>query len=231
MDSKAVANTSPVALEARRTEVTETLAHSFAHDEIGMEEFERRLAVVDEAKNVTALEELVADLPSVAARNHKPASRAPEAAATLPGLSAQESALVAPSTEVRALFGSTSRRGIWRVAKKMDVAAVFGSVEIDFREAALDRGLMEIAVSCWFGSIEITVPPDVNVIVETSARLGSVDDKHEPVQGGMPKATLRVRGAVTFGSLEIRTRLPGESNMGATIRRAKDAILGPSRRR
>ncbi len=85
---------------------------------------------------------------------------------------------------VRAVFGSTERRGAWTVPEHLDVRVAFGSAELDLREAVLAPGTtttIEVAVS--FGSLEITVPPELPLEVNVSTVAGSVEDMRRAAQG------------------------------------------------
>jgi signal transduction histidine kinase len=77
---------------------------------------------------------------------------------------------------LRAVFGSTERRGTWTVPAKLDVTVAFGSAELDLREAVLGPGLTTIEIDVKFGSIEITVPPELTVEVNVSTIAGSCED-------------------------------------------------------
>ena len=62
---------------------------------------------------------------------------------------------------VSALFGSVERRGAWEVPSHLAVHVKFGSAEPDLREAKLGPGVTTIEVAIAFGSLELTVPPDL----------------------------------------------------------------------
>jgi hypothetical protein len=56
-----------------------------------------------------------------------------------------------------------------------------------------------------FGSIEVRVPLNWNVSIETGAVFGSCENKTRgPLPGGGPTKTLIVRGGAVFGSVEIK---------------------------
>jgi signal transduction histidine kinase len=122
------------------------------------------------------------------------------------------------SETLRAVFGSTERRGTWKVPAQLQVHVAFGSAELDLREAELGPGLTTIDVSVKFGSIEITVPPDLAVEVNVSTVAGSCEDMRraapvppadpnsgEPYRAAADTSAPRVRivGTAAFGSCEI----------------------------
>jgi signal transduction histidine kinase len=122
------------------------------------------------------------------------------------------------SETLRAVFGSTERRGTWKVPAKLDVTVAFGSAELDLREAELGPGVTTIEVDVKFGSVEITVPPELPVEVAVSTVAGSCEDMRratptppadphagEPYRSTPDSNATRVRivGTAKFGSCEI----------------------------
>lgn len=122
------------------------------------------------------------------------------------------------SETLRAMFGSTERRGTWKVASHLEVRVAFGSAELDLREADLGPGLTTIDISVKFGSVEITVPPDLAVEVNVSTVAGSCEDMRRAAStpsanptAGEPYRTapdtnaprVRIVGTASFGSCEV----------------------------
>jgi signal transduction histidine kinase len=117
---------------------------------------------------------------------------------------------------VRAVFGSTERRGAWTVPERLDVTVKFGSAELDLREAIFAPGTTTIDVSVYMGSVEITVPPGLDLEVGVSTIMGSVEDmrKSVPAKAEAPsgdpyrstdavRPKVRVVGSVKLGSCEL----------------------------
>ena len=137
--------------------------------------------------------------------------------------------LLAPET-ILAVFSSTARRGEWLPAEEVRVRACFGNVNLDFTQALLAPGVTTLETLALFGSVEITVPPDLEVELAASAVLGSVEqrdsggrvrrfiaDQIRRVTGQAPDPTyspdpeeeasvLRIEGHAVFGSIIVKVR-------------------------
>lgn len=65
-----------------------------------------------------------------------------------------------------------------RLEQKTQVS-VLGSIVLDYRHADLPLGVTSLDCVVYLGSVEIVVPPDVDVELTGSVLLGSVDAKAE----------------------------------------------------
>jgi hypothetical protein len=88
------------------------------------------------------------------------------------------------SGSLRALFGAARRGGRWVVPVRLPVLAVFGSVELDLREAILQRKHIVIEAALLAGSITLLVPDGVQVTVTGRMMLASHDLRVRPVPDG-----------------------------------------------
>jgi hypothetical protein len=180
---------------ALREGAIERLSAAFAHGSLDTEEFERRVTVAHRTSSSEELEALLTDLPlapaSAAARTELvPALQAPGGARTL------------------SVFGSTRRAGRWAVPRKLVVKAVFGNVELDFRDAVLPAGPIELELSAVFGNIEILVPPHLAVESSGDAILGNFDHVDRAARYLPPDApVLHIRGKSVFANVEVGMRL------------------------
>jgi cell wall-active antibiotic response 4TMS protein YvqF/uncharacterized protein DUF1707 len=186
------------------------LSDAFAHDRLGVEEFEQRLTLVHRAASITDIARTVSDLvevgPDGTETEWRPAARAI--------VVASESALATDS--VAAIFGGIERRGPWRVPSRLDVVATMGGIELDFRDAVLGPGVTEIHVRAVFGGVQIIVPPNLPVEVSGTAIFGGFGHvERMPAQVDPGRPMLRVRGIAVFGGVSVETRLPGESEADA----------------
>jgi hypothetical protein len=182
------------------------LSDAFAHDRLGVEEFEQRLTLVHRAASIAEVSRTVSDLvdvgPDGVVVEWRPAPQAVVVAA--------EGALAADS--VAAIFGGIERRGPWRVPAHLKVVATMGGIELDFRDAVLGPGVTEIHVRAVFGGVQIIVPPDLHVEVSGAAIFGGFGHVDRmPAQADAGRPVLRVRGIAVFGGVSVETRLPGES--------------------
>jgi hypothetical protein len=93
----------------------------------------------------------------------------------------------------------------------------------------LPAGPVEIDLRALMASVEIIVPPGLAVETEGTAIMGSFEHVDRAPRNPDPEAPiLRVRGRVVMGSVEIRMRLPGESERAAR-RRLREEDRGDDR--
>jgi Cell wall-active antibiotics response 4TMS YvqF len=119
---------------------------------------------------------------------------------------------VRDSAGVLAVMSGVVRKGPWELPRKFRIASVMGSAEIDLREAVLAEGESHIEVFCLFGSVEITVPSGVEVVVDGDAFAGEFShapDPSVPTDPGAPRIV--IHGSAYFGAVECDVRLAGES--------------------
>jgi hypothetical protein len=213
-----------VALRDRREQVIQLLSAAYAEDVIEMAAFEDRLSRAHAAADLVTLDALIADLGVPVAET-----------ALVPVV--RNDAMVPAGQRVLAVFSSIERRGAWRVPRQMNVSAVLGSIELDFRDAQLEPGVTELHVRATFGSVEITVPPQLAVACEGTAIFGSFEHR----AGAAPdpdRPLLRIVGTAVFGSVEVRVRLPegqGPWNKvlswaGALLTKKAKAALPPAQK-
>jgi hypothetical protein len=188
-----------------RERVIGALQEHFAQGTIEVEEFERRVTRAHQEAAPAAIRALLDDLPALAG--------AEPCAATAALVPAAE---VRPTQTVRALMSSTERRGPWVVPRRLGVRTVMSSTVLDFRDARLPAGPVEIDLRAVMSSVEIVVPPGLAVEMEGAAVMGSFEHLDRAPAHPDPEAPLlRVRGLVVMGSVEIKMRLPGESERDA----------------
>src|SRR3954469_25232623 len=118
-----------VPLERERERTIETLSQHFAHDNITLDELERRLEQVYRASSVPALRELTNDLPEETTATEKRRDAAvPEA--------------FAPERDrIFSLMAETKRRGVWRVPRWLTIWSIMSETRIDLTEAQLSAGV------------------------------------------------------------------------------------------
>lgn len=206
------------AIRAGRERTVEVLCEHFAHDELTVEELERRVDRAHRAETLEDLRDLLRDLPGGTG-----ALEAAEGAGTGAVGSARGDVppeRVRERTAVLAVCGGNKRGGRWIPARHTVSLAVCGGVRLDFREASLGPGVTEVSVLAFCGGVEIIVPPDLPVEADGIALVGGFEnvDHHPPEpQGGAP--WLRVRGLALCGSVHVSVRRPGESRHEARRRR------------
>lgn len=85
------------------------------------------------------------------------------------------------------------------------INTTFGGVELDLTQADLAAdALLKIEVT--FGGLVLVLPPHWDVDIEVSNVFAGVEDKRPFPQAGVDKSkVLKIRGAVSFGGLEIKS--------------------------
>ncbi len=204
-------------LDAKRERTVDALCEHFANDVFKVEEFERRVDVAHRAETLEELQELLSDLPSgdlpirVEDTSKLPMAR-PEPAVPWSRVKDRDT--------VVAVLSASNRKGRWVPARRSTVVGVLGSVELDYREALLGPGVMEVMAVAVLGNIEILVPPGLYVECDGMAVLGNVEQVEDsPLEVNPDGPMLRIRGVSVLGNVEVRVRYPGETAHAARRRR------------
>jgi hypothetical protein len=100
---------------------------------------------------------------------------------------------------VSVFFGSTRRQGRWVVPVRLPVLAVFGTVELDLREAILQRRHIVIDASVLLGTVRLLVPDGVQVNITGRTMLTTRDLRLYPDATG---PTVEIAGTVVMGSIK-----------------------------
>ena len=211
VESPGVRPPRPTLVERER--IISRLGDAFANGNLEVEEFERRVTLAHQADADRELAALVTDLPAPTRPTEAPPTRAlvPERDVKATGM-------------VLAAMGGVERRGTWNVPRRLNVVTIMGGATLDFREARLPEGDVEIRVGSLMGGVEIIVPPSLQVESTGAAIMGGFEhlDRAPPIAD--PGATvLRVTGLVVMGGVSIETRLPGETGRQARKRRKREA--------
>jgi hypothetical protein len=199
-----------------RDRVIARLSDHFAHDELDVDEFERRVTVAQTAEDPGQIEALLGDLPDLAG-----------GAAAVPAVVPTVVTALAPDERDRdtlyAIFGGIDRRGTWTVPRRMKIVAVFGGANLDLREARFPPGVVDLDVTAVMGGINIVVPPGLAVQMHGSAIMGGFADiNRAPANPDPDTPLLRVRGLTMMGGVNVDMRLPGESERGARKRQRRE---------
>jgi Domain of unknown function (DUF1707)/Cell wall-active antibiotics response 4TMS YvqF len=187
------------ASDADRDQAASVLSSAMAEGRLTADEHSDRLDALYAAKTHADIVPLLDDLPSRAA-----------AASPAPSRPAGE-----PEHIVAVLSGAT-RKGSWSVPPAMNVVAVLGGVELDFREATLPAGDITISATCVLGGLEITVPPEMQVIDTGVAILGGREIDGGGDEAARPGApVLRISGFCLLGGVEVKRKArKGQGRIG-----------------
>jgi len=202
------ATPSPIASLARaREQKISELSQYFANDDLSLDDLERRIERVYRAANVLELDEITADLRSVA----QPSSK--ELASTRGGGGSSRS--VAPTSapayaRMLAIMGETKRLGRWQVPRQLDVLSVMSDMKLDLTHAVIGPGVTDIHVRAVWTACKIVVPPNIRVINEMHAIMASVTSKaHEmdPPDSDRPSGpVIRLTGTALMAEVKVVVR-------------------------
>jgi hypothetical protein len=197
----------PIKVRDGREKAISVLTDAFSKDDLPLEEFESRLTRVHNAATVEEIKSIVADLPG-----HEKAI-APVRVRPLPPAEAQS------SQTLLAIIGGTERKGSWTAAERMFALSLVGGTHLDFREARLPPGVIELNVYAIMGGVEIIVPPDLPVETHGIGIMGGfVQLDRAPQSPDVERSVLRISGVAFMGGVHVETRLPGESSREARKR-------------
>jgi hypothetical protein len=193
----------PSLARAREQKISE-LSQYFANDDLSLDELERRIERVYRAGNVLELDEITADLRSVAQPGNPqlPATRTSDREVT--PLSAP------PRARMLAIMGETKRVGRWQVPRQLDVLSVMSDMKLDLTQAAIGPGVTDIHLRAVWTSCRIVVPPHMRVINEMHAIMASVTSKaHEmdPPDAQRPSGpVIRLTGTALMAEVKVIVR-------------------------
>jgi hypothetical protein len=210
-------------LAEKREKTVQLLIDSFASDRLSVEEFEDRLDRAHRAGDAGTLESLISDLPVPAAGPPQPA---PVQAAGTPAPRPAVRPDRALPEEVRerqfmaAVMGGFERKGPWVPARHTSCLCLMGGAVLDFREARLPPGPVEVDIFAMMGGVEIIVPPWIGIDTGGIAIMGGFEDgtanRTTPLPPDAP--VIRIGGFLFMGGVEVSIRMPGESASAAKKR-------------
>jgi hypothetical protein len=184
-----------------RDRAVQLLTDRYADETLGEVEFERRLALHKVASTPAEFDSLVADLEVPAPGrfpDRLPVSSTPMALAEIPD----------EAGSMFALMSESRRRGPWVVPRNFEVRAIMSDVKIDLREAVVAPGTT-INVTAVMAAVKIVVPPEMSVVFEASAFMGSAVSRATP---GDPyvlnERTIRVTGFAMMAEVKVVVRAP-----------------------
>jgi Domain of unknown function (DUF1707) len=188
------------ASDADREQVATVLNTAYAEGRLTRDEHDERLSQLMAAKTFDDLIPITRDLVVVGSRAVRPT----------PGPSSYNIDATAASEEPNrlvAIFSGVSRSGKWRVRRKNQALAVFGGIDLDLRDAIFEGPTIEMSGICCFGSLDIKVPPGVEVRNEMIGIFGDTAIKYlgDPIPGA---PTLVIKGLTLFGGVTVRGPKP-----------------------
>jgi hypothetical protein len=85
-----------------------------------------------------------------------------------------------------------------------EVAAIFGGMELDLRDAGLARGRAVIDATVICGGIEVRVPKDWRVNIQTTTLFGGTENKRSQPGPEDARGELTITGTVLCGGIEVK---------------------------
>ncbi len=170
------------ASDQEREHTGELLREATVEGRLTLDEFSERYALAQRARTRGELDAVVRDLPALGA----PAGRIPPA-------------------KVTAILSGVERTGAWRLGPLTTVTSILGSCKLDLRQSTISSEHTTLNVHVVLGSIEIIVPPGVEVDVEAAAILSGREMKLSgPVASSGTKPVIRITGSAFCGSIIVR---------------------------
>jgi hypothetical protein len=166
------------ASDADRERVVKVLGDALADGRITMEEHSERTSHAYEARTLGELTGLTADL--------SPHEAQP---------------ILVDDRPISAFFGRMRREGRWIVPVKVPLLALFGTVDLDLRQAVLQRRHIVLDSLVIGGRIRILVPDGVQVNVTGRTILSTREVRTRPAPDG---PTIEIGGTLIFGSVKAR---------------------------
>nr|WP_202420104.1 DUF1707 domain-containing protein [Actinomadura rayongensis] len=114
--------------------------------------------------------------------------------------------IIADDRPVSVLFGRVRREGRWIVPVKLPLFALFGTVDLDLRDAVLQRRHTVVDALVLGGRIRLLVPDGVRVQVTGRTVVGTRELRHRPADGG---PTVEIAGTLLLTS--VRAHAPKRS--------------------
>ncbi|MBZ5741309.1 DUF1707 domain-containing protein [Nocardioides mangrovi] len=174
-----------------RHRVAEQLREAAGAGRLDLDELDERLEATYAARTYADLVPITRDLPVL------PASRP----ASTPVVAGPE------SERHLAILSGLERTGVWVVPQHLKVFAMMGGADLDLREARFSAPEVVISVSCFMGGAQITVGPDVNVVMEGTGIMGGYSGPNDALGIVDPsRPTVRVRGVAVWGGVSVERR-------------------------
>jgi predicted membrane protein len=102
-------------------------------------------------------------------------------------------------------FFSGNNRSITGNISHGDITVMFGGVELDISNITIIGEELVLNITNIFGGIELTVPEDVQVIVDITPILGGLEDKRKTIVASENQKTIRLIGFAMFSGTEIKS--------------------------
>jgi len=172
--------------EPERTRILDKLSSFYAQDFLDMDEYERRVQAVMNAKTNQELQLINKDIISPRESGNAESPEAKDFPRRGQSIS---------------IFAGDVVQGRFKAPEYFDTISIFGGSKLDFREATIPPTGMTIDVAAVFGGVEILLPSDVEVETRVIAIFGGCN---RPRYNSEHRKKVLIRGAAIFGGVEIK---------------------------
>jgi len=209
------------ASNADREAVAQKLQTAMSEGRLTVAELQERLDTVYGAKTLSELEPVTYDLPGhtdlVPKAPTAPSLRKTPSAPVPAGSSAaaleRVGGIPTSSLAVGIMSGAT-RGGAWVVPTQFTALALMGGIDLDLTKAGFAEREVTITAIAVMGGIDITVPDDINVIVNGIGFMGAFEDNAR-LQGVPGGPIVRINGLALMGGVDVkRPKKPRRGEIG-----------------
>ncbi|MEV6770657.1 DUF1707 domain-containing protein [Nocardia sp. NPDC051030] len=165
---------------------------------LSLGEFTERMDTALAAKTRGELNSVLVDLPGIRLAG-QPASAPPRFVQPprMPGPAV-------PGHVIRARLSSVDRKGGWQVPPVLVVDNFLSSVTLDFTQAVMSTQVVEIRTSGFCSSLDLIVPPEATVDMNSISLVGSSINTKVRTGPGYGPLHLVVHGTLRFSSVSAK---------------------------
>lgn len=194
-------NTEDRPLKNIREEVIDQLVMNYAHQEITLEAFEKRLDLAMDTEDRNVLLEQVADLDLTTDNQYQKTKAAK--------ISKDKNYFDNDSDnheKITRVLSSSIQNGPWVVGEKISVTSILSDFTLDFTDAIFNFPVVHIEMFSLLANDKIYVPEGVRVVCKTKTYLSSVKSR---VFGSADEnaQTIVIHGNCILSSMDIKTRV------------------------
>lgn len=179
--------------DADRHRVAEILRQAAGEGRLEVDELDQRLEATFAAKTYADLVPITLDLP-----DGRPSPRPTTTPVYRTGEPTQEKHF--------AILSGFERKGVWTVPEELTVVAVMGGADLDLRQARFSQPECTFTINAVMGGAQITVPPDVRVVMEGTGIMGGYSGPTDFVELDPNAPTLRIKGVAIMGGVDVRRK-------------------------
>jgi len=193
-----------MSVDELRQEVINLLKQAYTDGRIIVETLERRLNEAASAEDKESLMALISDIPAPENKSQKRNTSSGTSPDNPDNTWSINNQRVRETQSFYAVIGNTHRTGRWQPAGNLSCFSLLGSIKLDFSEAEFPSEGISITSGCILGSLEIIIPPGINISLSGLPIIGSFENKAE--SGDAEAPTITVRGFALLGNVEIKQK-------------------------